>query len=292
LRKDAGEQAITAADLRKMIFPPIRYVVPAFIPEGLTLLVGRPKIGKSWLALDLCLACAGGRSTLGSIKPECGDVLYLALEDGKRRLQSRIDKLVSSFEQEWPIRLHLVPSGGWRRADLGGLDDIENWCRSVPNPVLVVVDTLERIRKPATAKGPLYTADYEAISALQKVATDHGIAIVVLHHDRKSEADDAFDTVSGTLGLTAAADTILMLKRKSGSVILYARGRDIEENGTALQFDKASCRWTILGSAAEVQRSTERSRIIEALKAAGQPLTITSIMIEAKMENPTPWIFC
>jgi hypothetical protein len=280
-----SQQIITAADLRKMIFTPIQYVVPGFIPEGLTLLVGRPKIGKSWLALDLCLACAGGWSTLGAIKPAFGDVLYLGLEDSKHRLQRRIDKLLSLSEQEWPSRLHLVTSGDWQRADLGGLDDIEHWCRSVPKPVLVVVDTLERIRKPATGKGALYSADYEAISGLQKVAAEHGIAIVVLHHDRKSEADDAFDTVSGTLGLTAAADTILILKRKSGNVVLHARGRDIEESETALQFDKQTCRWTILGSAAEVQRSTERRRIIEALKAVGQPLSTASIMIEAKMEN-------
>jgi len=280
-----SEQIITAADLRTIKFDPIKFVVPGFIPEGLTLLVGRPKIGKSWLVLDLCLACAGGWSTLGAIKPIFGDILYLGLEDSKRRLQRRIDKLLSSFEQEWPIRLHLVPSGGWRRADLGGLDDIESWCKSAQNPVLVVVDTFERIRKPATGKGPLYSADYEAISALQKVATDHGITIAVLHHDRKSEADDAFDTVSGTLGLTAAADTILILKRKSGNVVLHARGRDIEESETALQFDKQTCRWTILGSASEVQRSTERRRIIEALKAARQPLSTKEIMIEAEMGN-------
>jgi hypothetical protein len=280
-----SQQITTAADLRNMIFPPIQYVVPGFIPEGLTLLVGRPKIGKSWLALDLCLACAGDRLTLGAIRPTFGDVLYLALEDGKRRLQRRIDRLMSPFESAWPARLHLVPSGGWRRADQDGVADIDAWCRSVPNPVLVVVDTLERIRKPATGKGPLYSADYESIVGLQKVAAERGIAIMVLHHDRKTEAEDAFDTVSGTLGLTAAADTILMLKRKSACVILYARGRDIEESETALEFDKANCRWKILGSAEEVQRSAERRRIIEVLKAAGRPLTTGGIMIEAKMEN-------
>jgi hypothetical protein len=282
---DWKAQAITAADLHKMTFPPIRYVVPGFIPEGLTLLVGRPKVGKSWLVLDLCLACAEGRSTLGLINPACGDVLYLALEDGKRRLQRRIDKLLSPFQRAWPSRLHLVTSGGWRRADFGGAEDIENWYRSVSNPVLVVIDTLERIRKPATGKGTLYSADYESIIGLQKVAVERGIAIVILHHDRKSEAEDAFDTVSGTLGLTGAADTILILKRKSGGVVLHARGRDIDESETAFQFDKQTCRWTILGAAAEVQRSAERTRVIEALRAAGQPLSVKEIMIDTELGN-------
>jgi hypothetical protein len=280
-----NEQTITAPELHAMTFTPIRYVVPGFVPEGLTLLVGRPKVGKSWLALDLCLACAGGWLTLGAIKAAPGDVLYLALEDGKRRLQRRIEKLMSQLGWEWPKRLRLVPAGCWRRSDQGGLADIEAWCNSVTNPVLVVIDTLERIRKPATGKSPQYSADYEAITGLQKIASDRSIAIIVLHHDRKAEADDAFDTVSGTLGLTGAADTILMLKRRSGGVILLARGRDIEESETALQFDKDTCRWRILGPAAEIQRSTERARVIEVLRATGQPLSIREIMTEAEMSN-------
>jgi hypothetical protein len=276
---------MSAAELRTMRFAPVRYVLPEFVPEGLTLLVGRPKIGKSWWALDLAVACAANRPTLGTLTPENGDVLYLALEDGWRRLQRRLDKLLGTFRGEWPERLSLVPMGGWPRADLGGLAKIEQWCKSVPKPVLVVIDTQERFRKPPTGKAPLYTADYEAIAGLQKIATDHGIAIIVLHHDRKSDADDAFDTVSGTLGLTGAADTILIIKRGSNGVVLHARGRDIEESETAMQFEKETCRWTILGKASEVHRSTERARVIAALTAAGQPLSVREIMVEAEMLN-------
>jgi hypothetical protein len=108
---------------------------------------------------------------------------------------------------------------------------------------------------------------------------------VVLHHDRKSDADDAFDTVSGTLGLTGAADTILIIKRRTNGVVLYARGRDIEESETAMQFDKATCQWTILGVASEVLRSNERARVIAALAAAGQPLSVREIMADAEMQN-------
>ena len=276
---------MSAAELRTMRFAPVRYVLPGFIPEGLTLLVGRPKIGKSWWALDLAVACAAGRATLGTLKPVSGDVLYLALEDGWRRLQRRLDKLLGTFHGEWPERLTFVPMGRWRRSDLGGLQDIEAWCKWVPNPTLIIIDTLERFRKPASGKSPLYSADYQAITGLQKIANDHGIAIVVLHHDRKSDADDAFDTVSGTLGLTGAADTILMIKRRSMGAVLYARGRDIEDSETAMQFDKETCRWIILGKASEVQRSNERGRVIAALKAAGQPLSTKEIMGETGMSR-------
>jgi hypothetical protein len=276
---------ISAADLRTMTFEQVRYIVPGFIVEGLTLLVGRPKVGKSWWVLDLCLACAADRVALGKFQAMQGDVLYLALEDGKRRLQKRLDKLLPTCSGQWPDRLKLVPMGGWRRADQGGLEDIEAWCRSVAKPVLIVIDTLERFRKPANGKAPLYSADYEAVSGLQKIAERYQVAIVVLHHDRKSDADDAFDTVSGTLGLTGAADTILIIKRRANGVILYARGRDIEESETAMQFDKETCRWAILGKASEVQRSTERARVIAALKAAGQPLSTKQIMNETDMPN-------
>ena len=107
----------------------------------------------------------------------------------------------------------------------------------------------------------------------------------MLHHDRKSDADDAFDTVSGTLGLTGAADTILIIKRRPNGAVLYARGRDIEESETAMQFDKATCRWSILGAASELLRSNERARFISVLKAAGQPLSIREIMADAEMLN-------
>ncbi|MGO9849678.1 MAG: AAA family ATPase [Methylocella sp.] len=279
------DSMVSAANLRTMTFEPVRYVVPGFIVEGVTLLVGRPKIGKSWWVLDVCLGVAIGCLALGKLNALQGDVLYLALEDGKRRLQKRLDKLLPTFNGGWPEGLKLVPMGGWRRADQGGLEDIREWCKSVPKPILVVVDTLERLRKPANGKAPLYSADYEAITGLQKIANEFGIAIIALHHDRKSDADDAFDTVSGTLGLTGAADTTLIIKRRSNGVVLYAIGRDIEGSETAMQFDKATCRWTVLGVASEVLRSNERARVISAITAAGQPLSVREIMADAEMPN-------
>ena len=281
-----SEKIVTAADLKTMRFEPVRYILPQYIPEGVALLIGRPKIGKSWFALDLAVAVASGRSVLGSLKPLHGDVLYLALEDGKRRLQRRLNKLLSTFGAAWPEQLCLIPMGDWHRADQGGLEDIEAWCASVTNPVLIVIDTLERFRKPADSKQQLYAADTQAVASLQKIAIKYGIAILVLHHDRKAEADDPFDTVSGTLGLTGAADTILILKRQpDGGVVLHARGRDIEESDTALQFDKATCRWTILGEASAVHRSAERRRVISALAEAGGPLSVGEIMAEVKLKR-------
>jgi len=103
----------TAAALRTMAFPPVSYIVPGIIPEGLTILAGRPKIGKSWMALDLAIGIATGKPVLGGVHVEQGDVLYCCLEDNPRRLQRRITKLLSLFGNEWPERLTLATR--WRR---------------------------------------------------------------------------------------------------------------------------------------------------------------------------------
>jgi RecA-family ATPase len=281
--------AINAQDLQKKKFDPVRYLLPGYIPEGVTLLVGKPKIGKSWAALDLCIAVASNRFTLGTIKPAQGDVLYLALEDSQRRLKRRMSKLLQG-DSAWPSRLTLQTT--WRRASDGGLEDIKEWCKRASSPTLIMIDTLEKFRPPAKPGVQNYSADYDAITGLQAITKERpGLAIVLAHHNRKMDADDCFDTVSGTLGLTGAADTILIMRRHTGSVLLNVRGRDVEESQTPLQFNKATCRWTILGAeAAEEAISSERRQIIDALTAF-QPvhendgMSVTEIMAATERKD-------
>jgi hypothetical protein len=169
----------------------------------------------------------------------------------------------------------------------GGLEDLEDWCRSTPDRRLIVVDTFQKLRPPQAAKGQAsYALDYEAIVPLQQLAHKYSIAILLIHHLRKMDADDPFDTISGTLGLTGAADSILVLRKQHGSVTLHAHGRDIEESETALQFDKATCKWTILGAAEDIHRSDERARIVAALKdAPSDGMSVPEIMVAAEMPN-------
>ena len=98
------------------------------------------------------------------------------------------------------------------------------------------------------------------------------------------DADDPLDTVSGTLGFTGAADSVLVLNRDSQGVTLYGRGRDIEEIETAVKFDQILCRWNILGEAADVRRSDERRQIIEALENANEPVGPKEIAMETGMK--------
>jgi hypothetical protein len=259
------DHTISAYDLEERIYPPIRYVIPGIIPEGTSLLVGRPKVGKSWLALDLALSVASGTPCLGGRIPESGDVLYCALEDNERRLKSRITKLRRDVEAPWPRRLTL--STKWARLNKGGSRDIKDWADGVEQPRLVILDTLASIRPVDTREG--YAADYEALTEVHRLANDRGIAVLVLHHQRKVDAEDPLDTISGTLGLAGCVDTPIILASGKNGKTLYVRGRDVEEAEYAVEFDKLACRWKILGSADDVHRSETRQKIIAALKKAG-----------------------
>jgi RecA-family ATPase len=218
-------ETFTAAELQHRDFPPIHYVIPGYIVEGLTLLAGKPKLGKSWLALDWALAAAYGGIACGSIKCDWGEVLYCALEDNQRRLQRRLRQLLP--EGEWPGRLEIITS--LRRLDGGGLDDLRRWIEAAERPRLIVIDTFACVRPTRLAKDNPYDADYAALSPLQVMAGEMGLAIVVVHHVRKLESDDPLDTVSGTTGLTGAADSILVLNRDSQPRQRHRRDRDGHE---------------------------------------------------------------
>ena len=260
-----------AKKLQIMKFKAAQYVVPNLIPEGLTILAGRPKVGKSWLALDIALAVAGGRLVLGDLKPESGDVLYCALEDSARRLQNRLKRIAPGLN-EWPERLTLTTE--WRRLDDGGAQDIREWASEVQNPRLVILDTLASVRPERSMKETTYDGDYRALRELHEWANSKGIAVLVLRHTRKQESDDPMDSISGTLGLVGCADTGCVLARSSnGGFTMYIRGRDVEEQELAVEFKKDCCRWTILGEASDVHRSSAASKILNTLADAKQLLS-------------------
>ena len=266
-------EIFSAKDMNNMTFQPIKWVVPGFIAEGLTLFCGKPKIGKSWLLLHAANAVAKGHNTLGDIRCEQGDVLYCALEDNKRRLKRRQEKLFA-FEN-WSERLDFMIS--LPRLAEGGLTFVESWIKAKPSPRLVIIDTLARVRSPNRRDQTTYDADYVAIRGLQDLAGKYGLAIVLVHHLRKADSDDAFDTISGTLGLTGAADATMIIRRESSGTVLMVQGRDVEETKKAICFCLDSCRWTIIGDADEVHQTAERSSIIEALRESGKCMTPTQI---------------
>jgi hypothetical protein len=280
---------VNAKDIRTMSFNPISFLVPGLIPnEGITLICAKPKVGKSWLLLDIAIASTADRFVLGEIKPVQGDVLYLALEDSLRRLQTRLTKLLPTFDGEWPEGLTFATE--WRRVDQGGLDDIRDWAKTTRAAgrkiAFIAIDVLKMIRPPSKSGQPAYEADYEAIKGLHQLAIELGVPIIIVHHTRKAEAEDLIDKVSGTFGLSGAADTIIIIEHQSQGTVFDVRGRDVEANSLAVQFSKETCRWTILGSAAGVHRSSERASILAAFEETNAPMTAKDVTDALACDTP------
>jgi RecA-family ATPase len=274
---------VSAAELAAREFPPISYVIPEYVAEGLTVLAGRPKTGKSWMCLGWAIAVASGGVAFGKHDVEPGDVLYLALEDNDRRLKKRLNQMLPDVGK--PARLHLATQ--CPRLGAGAVEVITEWCRRVEHPRLIVVDVFGKLRPDQRDREKnLYDADYKSIEPLKMLADQLQLAVIAVHHtNKRDEPYDPFDAVSGTTGLTGAADTVLVLLRSSQGTTLYGRGRDIEEVETALSFDKVTGMWTSLGAAAEVHRSDERSKLIAALHASSVPMTPTELTHITGLKN-------
>ncbi|NND43239.1 MAG: AAA family ATPase [Silicimonas sp.] len=257
---------MSARDLQIADFPPVSWIVPDLLPEGVTLFAGKPKLGKSWLALQLGYGISAGNEVLGRPVGQ-GSVLYAALEDNARRLKKRLQRIARA-DTDWPERLQF--STDWPRLDAGGLARFYEWISQTPDARLLIIDTLATVRPATGGKDSQYQSDYAAIRGLHGLANETGIGILVVHHVRKMDADDPFDTVSGSTGLTGAADTTLVLSTTSEGKVLYGRGRDLAEFECAMDFDAETCRWSDLGRPCDVFGSETRKAIREALKAGHQ----------------------
>lgn len=260
-------------------FPPIRWVVPGYVAEGLAILAGRQKLGKTWLAIDWAVAVATGGCAMGLITCEAGNVLYIDMENGPRRIQSRI-KVIFPDERMRPDLSRLEWTNEAPALDKGFIEALDDWRMSVPKPRLVIIDVLQRVKPaPSSANRNAYENDYAALADLQHWTTTNGIAVVVLHHTRKGGADDPLEALSGSNGLSACADTTIVLDRNQNGTTLSVRGRDVEEKESALKFTGGL--WTAIGAAAEVRQSEERRAVLAVLRASPEPMSPSDIAAAA-----------
>lgn len=225
-------------------FPPLSWHVEGVIPEGSSLLVGPPKAGKSLFALGINLAVAAGGRALSAIKVAERPVLYLALEDGHRRMQDRCRSLLRGgpIPKGFQYKINVPPG----RA----LDVIAAWLsRYGKYGPLVWLDTLGKVIPPAFNGETTYQRDYRIGGQLKQLADAHpGTAVLTNHHDRKAAADDFVDAVSGTHGLAGAADTIIVLARPRGenAGLLKITGRDVDEAEYRVKLEKHG--WVLDGA--------------------------------------------
>jgi len=263
-------QGMTFEEIAGKKLPQPQWVVPGLVPVGLSELCGKPKIGKSWLTLDLSVAVATGGKVLDTYEAKRGGVLHLALEDTMRRFQDRLRRVLDGAPA--PAGAKFFPQ--WPRVEHHGLEALRRQLDTMKDVRLVIVDTLAKMRvRPSGNGGSLYSEDYDAIVQLKAIADEYGIGVMVVHHTRKATSDDPLDLVSGSTGLTGAADTILILRRERGQAeaSLFVTGRDVEEQEIALSMNPRTMRWKALGRAADYRMSVERKKVIDTLTELGHP---------------------
>lgn len=241
----------TGDQLDAKVFPPLQWAIPPGLvpPEGLGLLTGAPKIGKSWLVLGTALALATGGSALGGKLPvgRPRPVLYLALEDGgERRLQARCRQLLG---EDAPI-----PRNFQYRTEVTGpnqaFDLMAAWLDAQGDDAspVAVLDTLGRVMPQKLPGESPYDRDYRIGAQLKRLADDHpGSTVLVVHHVRKAQTEDWMESTSGTNGLNGAADFTLNLSRKRGEDegLINITGRDVSDGQYAVT--AAGGHWALTG---------------------------------------------
>jgi RecA-family ATPase len=258
---------ISAVELDAAHFDPVKFVVQGILPVGLAILSAPPKIGKTWMDMSMADAVASGEA-FGGCKPvHKGDVLLLDLEGNRRRAQIRFKKL----RQGGKAPAGLDVANEWPRMDQGGLDLIRQWAKARKNPRLVIIDIWVKFRPPRPKNADPYQFDYDCAKQLQELAHELGVAILVVHHNRKAQDNDWLNELSGSQGLAGGADTIIVIKRDraKADAVLHVTGRDLEEQELALSFDKDTARWTIIGDAAEYRQNETRRQIFDLLDRQG-----------------------
>lgn len=226
--------------LMNTVLPPIRFVISQLLPQGLHVLAGAPKVGKSWLSLWLCLQVAKGEPAW-EFPTTQGDVLYLCLEDSYSRIQNRL----LDITDDAPPNLFFATMS--EKLHSGLEQQIERFLAAHPDTLLIVIDTLQRIRSGSNDANP-YASDYRDLGILKELADRYRIAILLIHHLRKMNDDDPMNMISGTTGISGATDTNFVLrksKRSSNSATLYCTGRDIEYRELLLEFDSAEHVWKL-----------------------------------------------
>lgn len=237
---------IDGETLMDMRLPPQRFCIQTLLPQGLSILSGASKIGKSWMALDMCLHVAKGEP-MWNQPTTSGTVLYLCLEDNYHRIQDRLLKITDDV----PSNIYFAISAKTLAEGLG--DQIRDFVSEHRDTIFVAVDVFQMIRGGENENS--YACDYRDMLQLKQIATELNIALLVVHHNRKLKDEDPFNMLSGTNGLLGAADAgfvLLRSQRNQSNATLHCTGRDIESREIELSFNKVTCTWELIADSMEV----------------------------------------
>ena len=234
---------IQLIDAETLYYKPLEHpkmLIDGVLSDGLAIMAGDSKIGKSWMVLWMCLQISKGEPVWG-LPTRKTDVVYLALEDREWRVQQRMEDLTDTP----PDNLHFGFSCGQLGAELES--QIEDVLKDYPSTGLLFIDTLQMVRDNVSAKVNAYAQDYKDLSSLKKIADNHGICIFVVHHTRKErDGGNIFNDMTGSTGIMGVADTGMILRkddRFGDNATLCITGRDVEEKKLKMQM--CGVKWEI-----------------------------------------------
>lgn len=234
-------KTFTMAELYEEVFESRPSIIEGLLTVGTYILAGAPKLGKSFLVMQFAWHISTGTPIWGMDVMQ-SHVLYLALEDDKRRLQTRMYRM---FGEEPTDKLHLTVFS--RSIGSGLIQQIEHFIEEHRGTKLVIVDTLQKVRE-TNREQYSYAGDYAEIAELKKLSDKRSICIILVHHTRKQQAEDGFDMISGTTGLMGAADGAFLLRkerRTANTASLEVSGRDQQDQKLYLKRNEESLCWEL-----------------------------------------------
>jgi hypothetical protein len=250
-KEEGRPRYLTLKEIMNLQVKEPTWIIPSLLPEGLTFLVGKPKIGKSWLALQIALTCV----QLGK------RVVHYALEDTENRLKNRLKTL--GIENTENLPENVVFSCSLPRIGKGAIKELRR-CVAEFKPDLIIIDPWVKV-KPVGKGKDVFLEEYRALEVLKDFSKEEGVSILIVHHARKAAGDDPLDEVLGSTGQTAVVDNVILLKRRreEKTGILHLILRDFEGADLGLRFENG---WKIAGNAKEVMLAEEQKKIVEAIR--------------------------
>ena len=227
IRKLKTAEALMAKDiLDPKVFVGVGSELPLLV-EGTCILSAKPKLGKSWFALAMCLAVAKGDDFLG-YKTEKSSTLYLDLETSESIQKKRLLKALQG--QDVPKNFYLETET--EAIGDGFIEQIEAYMKEDPSIGVVVIDVFQIIRSPSkNFKESEYEHAYRDITPLNELAQRYHISIILVCHDRKAvDPEDPFSNILGSTGLQGAATQMIVMfkKKKDDPIHVSVKGKTID----------------------------------------------------------------
>lgn len=296
-RKLKGADNLLAKDIPEpRVYIGVGNEVPLLV-EGTCILSAKPKLGKSWLSLAICISVANGEDFLGYKTRQCS-TLYLDLETSESLQQKRLRKMLKGNDP--PKNFYLDTETPTLEG--GFVEQIEAYLEEDPSIGIVVVDVFQIIRSPSkNMKETEYEHAYRDITPLNELAQKHHISIILVCHDRKSvDPDDPFSNILGSTGLQGAATQMMVMyrRRRNDPVHISVKGKTID-GLPELDVKLENAEWSVVegGSSAEQEKrerleeylnSDIRRAVLKLVEVAGSWKGRCSALIDASIEHDLP----